>query len=117
MTLSNFERVGAVDEFEPGVLYDRLVGGQRVVVVRYGERFYAMRNACAHWGYFITPGKLLDDGSLLCPAHGAVFRLEDGEPLDGPADEPLTLYAVRVEAGEVMVAPLDGQERRGNSLA
>jgi nitrite reductase/ring-hydroxylating ferredoxin subunit len=103
--LADFTRVGSVDEFEQGVLYDRTVEGRHVIVVRNGERFYAMRNACTHSGYLITPGNLLDDGSVYCPAHGAVFRLEDGEPIEGPADDPLELYEVRIEGAEVLVAP------------
>ena len=98
-------RVGSIAEFEPGVLYDRVIEGEHVFVVRYGERFYAMRNACTHAGYLITPGNLLADGSVFCPAHGAVFRLEDGEPVGGPADDPLELYNVCIEGDNVLVAP------------
>ena len=86
------------------MLYDCTVEGRHVIVVRSGGRFYAMRNACTHAGYFITPGTLHDE-TILCPAHGAVFRLEDGEPIDGPAGDPLELYNVRVDGSSVMVAP------------
>jgi 3-phenylpropionate/trans-cinnamate dioxygenase ferredoxin subunit len=103
--LADYTRIGILADFEPGVLYDRTVEGKRIFVVRYGERLYAMRNACTHSGYLITPGNLLEDGSVLCPAHGAVFRLEDGEPIEGPADDPLELYSVRIEGDDVLVAP------------
>jgi nitrite reductase/ring-hydroxylating ferredoxin subunit len=101
----DFTRVGSVDEFEQGVLYDRKVEERHVIVVRNGDRFYAMRNACTHSGYLITPGNLRSDGAVYCPAHGAAFRLEDGEAIEGPADDPLELYEVRVEGENVMVAP------------
>lgn len=102
--MREFVRVGAVDDFEDGVLYPRVVDGQHVAVVRYGKRFYAMLNACTHSGYFLTPGKVRD-GSIDCFVHGAVFRLEDGEPTNGPAGEPLDMCSVRVEGPDVLVAP------------
>jgi 3-phenylpropionate/trans-cinnamate dioxygenase ferredoxin subunit len=102
--MDNFVRVGAVEDFEQGLLYDRVVAGQHVAVVRNGERFYAMLNACTHAGYFLTPGRVTD-GSVYCPGHGALFRLEDGAPIAGPAGEGLDLYDVRIEGADVMVAP------------
>jgi nitrite reductase/ring-hydroxylating ferredoxin subunit len=101
--MTDFVRVGCVDDFEEGLLYDRVVAGEHVAVVRNGERVYAMVNACTHAGYFLTPGRI-KDGTVDCPGHGAVFRLDDGKPIAGPAGDALELYAVRVEGGEVMVA-------------
>ena len=102
--VSEFVRVGAVDDFEQGLLYDRTVEGKHVAVVRNGERFFAMLNACSHAGYFLTPGRIRDE-SIDCPGHGAVFRLEDGKPTDGPAGDALELYRVEIEGTDVMVAP------------
>lgn len=102
--LADFTRVGSVADYEQGVLYDHVVDGKHVIVVRNGDRFYAMLNACTHYGYLITPGTLRD-GRILCPAHGAWFRLEDGEALDGPAVDPLEMYQVRIQGDDVLVAP------------
>jgi 3-phenylpropionate/trans-cinnamate dioxygenase ferredoxin subunit len=104
-TVSEFVRVGAVADFEAGTLYDRVVGGKHVAIVRNGERFYAMLNACTHAGYFLTPGELLADGSVYCPGHGAVFRLPDGAPTEGPAGDALDMYEVRVDGENVLVGP------------
>ncbi len=101
--ISDFVRVGSVDDYEQGVLYNHKVEGKYVAVVRNGERFYAMLNACTHSAYLLTPGTL-QDGRVHCPAHGAYFRLEDGEPLAGPAGDPLELFDVRIEGIDVLVA-------------
>lgn len=103
--MSEFVRVGAVEDFEQGRLYNHKVDGVYIAVVRNGERFYAMRNACTHSGFFLTPGELYN-GLVHCPAHGAFFHLEDGTPESGPADDPLELYSVRVEGSNVMVGPV-----------
>lgn len=102
--MADFIRVGSVGDYEQGVLYDHKVDGKHVIVVRNGDRFYAMLNACTHYGYLITPGTL-EGGRIHCPAHGAWFRLEDGEPLEGPADDPLEMYEVRLEGDDVLVGP------------
>lgn len=59
-----------------------------VVVVRQGDALRAWRNICPHAGRFLNwaPGKFLfsKQGDLVCAAHGAVFRIEDGLCTDGP---------------------------------
>lgn len=102
--MSDFVRVGSVEDFEDGVLYACVVDGEHVAVVRSGKRFYAMLNACTHSGYFLTPGRVRD-GLVDCTVHGAVFRLEDGEPINGPAGEALGICRVRIEGTDVLVAP------------
>lgn len=102
--MAEFTRVGSIADYEQGVLYDHTVDGKHVIVVRNGERFYAMRNACTHAGYLITPGTLYGE-RIHCPAHGAWFRLEDGEALDGPAADPLEMYEVRLEGDDVLIGP------------
>ena len=47
----------------------------------------AWRNCCPHQGRRLdyAPGRfLIDRGQLVCAAHGAVFRLEDGLCVGGP---------------------------------
>jgi 3-phenylpropionate/trans-cinnamate dioxygenase ferredoxin component len=96
------EKVGVVSEFVEGVLYGKRVGGKSVVVTRANGRFYALSNVCTHQGFTISPGTT-DGVTLLCPVHGAVFAVGTGEPLEGPAGDPLTVYAVRVDGEDVLV--------------
>lgn len=104
--MADFERIASLGDFQQGKVYDYVVGGKHVAVVRSGTRFYAMRNACTHAGFFFTPVDI-EGETLPCLAHGAVFRLQDGEAIQGPADDPLELYDVRVEGTDVLVAPRD----------
>lgn len=58
-----------------------------VVLLREGDRVYAYRNCCPHARRLLNwaPGRFLfDHGRLVCAAHGAVFRIQDGLCLDGP---------------------------------
>ena len=96
------EKVGVVSEFVEGVLYGKKVGGKAVIVTRANGRFYALSNICTHHGYTITPGTT-DGVTILCPVHDALFDIETGACISGPAADPLPLYAVRVEGEDVMV--------------
>lgn len=55
---------------------------------------------CTHQGCTVVPA----DEELSCPCHGSVFTL-DGEPVSGPATEPLPTFAVTVgEDGRIVAA-------------
>ena len=68
---------------------DAIIDGENesIMIHRDGEKFTAWRNVCPHAGRRLdyVPGKfLLDQGLLICAAHGASFRLSDGECVAGP---------------------------------
>jgi nitrite reductase/ring-hydroxylating ferredoxin subunit len=71
------------------VALDVLISGElESIVLDCGrEPLSAWRNACPHQGRRLdyAPGRfLIDRGQLVCAAHGAVFRLDDGECTGGP---------------------------------
>jgi nitrite reductase/ring-hydroxylating ferredoxin subunit/uncharacterized membrane protein len=78
------------------------VEGVDVLVVRRGERLFAMSATCNHRGGLLYEGEL-GEGTITCPLHGSCFRLEDGEVLRGPAQQPQPLYDARVRDGMVEV--------------
>ncbi|MBW8367653.1 MAG: Rieske (2Fe-2S) protein [Arenimonas sp.] len=60
---------------------------QSVLLRRVGARVQAWLNICPHAGRRMdyAPGKfLLDQGRLVCAAHGASFELEQGVCVAGP---------------------------------
>ena len=65
------------------------------------------RNACPHQGRRLdyAPGKVLcKDGKLICPAHGAVFAIDDGLCLQGPCQgESLQALACEAVPGGIRV--------------
>lgn len=60
---------------------------QSIVLRRSGDRVQAWLNICPHAGRRLdyAPGRfLLDQGRLVCAAHGASFELEQGVCVAGP---------------------------------
>jgi nitrite reductase/ring-hydroxylating ferredoxin subunit/uncharacterized membrane protein len=68
-----------------------------LVVVRLGERIFALHATCAHAGGPLDKGTVVN-GCLQCPWHGARYRIEDGHVVRGPSlyDQP----AYEIQAAE-----------------
>ncbi|GAB3348153.1 Rieske (2Fe-2S) protein [Amycolatopsis echigonensis] len=110
--------LGAVEEFEEGVLQVRQASSRQIGVARWKDRFYALRNICPHQSAPLCAGRLLtgisdgepvgvieaDDGApvVTCPWHGWEFHLDTGKSL---WDEryKVRAYQVVVENGRVLL--------------
>jgi nitrite reductase/ring-hydroxylating ferredoxin subunit/uncharacterized membrane protein len=76
--------------------------GVPILLVRRGERLFAMAETCSHFSGPLSEGKLVGD-SIACPWHYSRFALEDGRVLDGPAVHPQPCLETRVRAGQIEV--------------
>ena len=80
------------------------VGGLEIALARLDDGSWAaFDNTCTHEECPLADGDL-DGTRITCYCHSSVFDVRTGEVLEGPADEPIAVYAVRVEGGELQVA-------------
>ena len=80
-----------------------LADGTPILLVRHQGQLRALHNRCSHRGGPLNEGEF-GGGTVTCPWHGSVFRLEDGSVERGPAAYPQPSYDVRVVTdGEVEV--------------
>jgi nitrite reductase/ring-hydroxylating ferredoxin subunit len=103
--------IGPVADLVDGRSTRIQVDGADVLVVRTGERVFAIGNRCTHQGAPLDRGVTRADGpmpTVTCPAHGSVFALEDGAVRRGPAAEPVSAYDTRVADGTLEIRPRDG---------
>ncbi|HJE58183.1 MAG TPA: Rieske (2Fe-2S) protein [Nocardiopsis listeri] len=63
--------------------------------------FRAFSTVCTHQGCDVDE---VSGGEIHCPCHGSRFSIEDGSPVEGPADAPLEELEVRVEGDDIMLA-------------
>lgn len=92
-----FRRVASVAELPEGELRTVDLPGGRIALARIGGEVLAFDDACTHAGCSLAEGSL--DGAeecVVCPCHGAAFDLRTGEPVDGPATDPLRVHEARV---------------------
>ena len=102
-------RVGALAEIPEGEMraYDVPIG--RVAVAHVEYRLFAFSDECTHAGCALSEGTFDDRTALItCPNDESVFDAETGEPLEGPAQDPLRLFVAEVVDGwiEVTVEPV-----------
>ena len=76
--------------------------------VRRGDKVFVYVNSCPHIGMPLEPlpHRFLDARrqNIVCSAHGARFRIEDGVCVSGPClGEALEAVAARIVGGQVVV--------------
>jgi nitrite reductase/ring-hydroxylating ferredoxin subunit len=84
------------------------VGDSTVLLLKADDQVFAIGNQCTHQGAGLDRGVVKIAGSVrtvTCPAHGSVFRLDDGKVMRPPATKPVPVYDVKVEDGRVFVRP------------
>ncbi len=85
--------------------------GVPILLVRRGERLFAMAETCSHFSGPLSEGKL-DGDSIVCPYHASRFSLEDGRVLNGPAVHPQPCLEVRAREGQIEVRrPQSGRDQ------
>ncbi len=106
----DFHRVGTLVEIPEGELraYDLPAG--RVAIAHVENELFALGDECTHEGCSLAEGEIDDvKDTVVCPCHASEFDLRNGEPIEGPAEDPVPVYTVRVEDGWVEVGPLVGE--------
>lgn len=101
-------------EFTPVVAFEDLadnkparfvVQGQPVLLVRHGQRVYAIGAVCSHYGAPLEQGTI-HGSTIECPWHYSRFSLEDGSVKTGPATAPVPLYETDVKDDKIWIRVL-----------
>lgn len=83
-----------------GTLREARVEGLLLGVAFAAGRWRVFGAVCTHAGCLLTDG-WLEGAAVRCACHAALFDLETGTVLGGPAEEPIVLYETRVESGRL----------------
>ena len=65
-------------------------------------KIHATDLICTHANADLSTGFLSEEG-VRCPLHLSVFNLENGEPQNLPAENPLKVYNVKIDNNEIYV--------------
>ena len=85
-----------------GKLTRAMYQGTPILLVRRGDRLFAMAETCSHFSGPLSEGKLEGD-TVVCPYHFSRFALADGRVIDGPAVHPQPCLEVRTRNGQIEV--------------
>jgi 3-phenylpropionate/trans-cinnamate dioxygenase ferredoxin subunit len=104
-----FVRVASTVEIPEGELrgYELALG--RVAVGRVEHEVFALADECPSDGCSLSEGTLDEVNEVVvCPCDSSAFDVRTGEPVDGPAVDPVAVLRVRVEDGWVEIGPETG---------
>ncbi len=101
--MGEFVPVAQTDEVPPGTSKVVVVLGHIVALFNVDGTFYALSNTCLHRGGPVGEGEL-DGDVVTCPVHGWQYDVRSGRNLANPFAR-LAQYEVKVEDGQVLVAP------------
>ena len=101
----DFVRVGSLAEIPEGEMRAFDLPSGRIAVAHVEARMYAFADECTHAGCALSDGDFDDRAATVtCMCHGSVFDVETGEPVEGPAQDPVAVHRARLVDGWVEVA-------------
>lgn len=84
-----------VQEVPEGEVRKVVVESTPIAIYHIGASFFATHNICTHDHIGLCEGYLEND-TIECPAHQAVFHIPTGKVLQGPAKTDVQVFPVRV---------------------
>jgi len=99
-----YTKVAQTGEVPPGSMKQVEVGGNLVALINVDGEFYAIGGECTHAGGLLSEG-YLEGHKVECPLHGGIFNVRTGDAESPPPDENVPVYQVKVEGGDILIAP------------
>lgn len=93
-----WHRLAAVESYELDECSIAKIDGHTLAIVRQDDGLFAVEGVCTHEDASLADG-YIEDGTIECPLHQAVFSLTTGERLEGPECRSLRTYPIRVVDG------------------
>ena len=79
------------------------VRGEPALVIRHGDKVFAISASCTHYGGPLGDGLLVDD-TVRCPWHHACFSIRTGAVIRAPGLDPLQRWRVEQRDGMILAA-------------
>ena len=99
--------VTATTTLKPGEMECFDVNGQRVIVARVDNEFFAFEELCSHEDFPLWYGALKKGYRVECSLHGAQFDIRDGQPVFEPATRPIKTYPLSIDNDTIYVELAD----------
>jgi nitrite reductase/ring-hydroxylating ferredoxin subunit len=101
--MANWVTVAAAGDVSDGEMNAYTVGERQVAIANLSGELRAFDDVCTHQQCSLAEGDL-EDTIVQCPCHGSQFDVVTGEVVEGPAAEPVDVFEVREEVGELQVS-------------
>ncbi len=100
--LSEWIKACNLQQVKEGQLFGLTINAKKISLANLKGKIHATDLICTHANADLSTGFLSEEG-VRCPLHLSVFKLENGEPQNLPAENPLKVYNVKIDDNEVYV--------------
>lgn len=100
--LSKWIKACTLEQVKEGQLFGFIHEDKKLLIANLKGKIHATDLICTHADADLSTGFLSEEG-VRCPLHLSVFNLVNGEPQNLPAETPLKIYDVKIDAGEIYV--------------
>ena len=128
--MTTFQTTARTDEISPGDIKPVGLGRDEIAIANVDGDYLAFSARCTCVALFTghidaesidghhhvgnrgyLPEGQLEGKTIRCPLHKTVYDLKTGQPLSGLGEIPLSIYEVRIDAGDLKVSELSDTER------
>ena len=100
--MSEFSNICSVNNIKPGEIKSFLIQNKQIAICRIRNEYFAFDEICSHQNASLASG-WLEDYTIECPIHGALFDVKTGEALSLPATEDINTYKIEIRGDEIFV--------------
>lgn len=100
--MSEWVTVGKTGDVDDGGMVSFSVKDRQIAVANVGGDLHGFDDLCSHEQCSLAEGEL-DATIVECPCHGSQFDIITGEAVRGPTADPIDVFQVREEDGELRV--------------
>ena len=100
--MSEWIKACDLEQVKKGQLFGLTVNDKKILLANIKGKIHATDLICTHANADLSTGFLSEEG-VRCPLHLSVFNLENGEPQNLPAENPLKVYNVKIDNNEIYV--------------
>lgn len=89
---------------KPGDMLDFDLNDKKILLININNNIYASDRICTHAYADLSTGFLNEnEKTVTCPLHMSAFDLQNGKPLNLPAENPLMIYKTKKENNSIFV--------------
>jgi len=87
-----------------GEMMDFDFNDKKILLVNIDNTIYASDRICTHAYADLSTGFLNEEEkTVTCPLHMSAFNLENGNPLNLPAKEPVMIYKTKIDSNSIFI--------------
>jgi NAD(P)H-dependent nitrite reductase small subunit len=90
----SFTKICNVNDIDENVGKRFIINETEVAIFKYDGKIFALNNICPHQHTALIYDGFIEDGCVVCPAHGWKFDLHTGKKLSG--SKGLDTYEVQI---------------------